>query len=122
MCGINGIYNHSKVTIGDEESLVKEMNYHIRHRGPDDSGTWKNESAGIFFGHQRLSIIDLSSSGHQPMVSEKGNVIIFNGEIYNYKEIKEHVKDRKFKSDSDTEVLLLLYEKYGYDCLKLLNG
>ncbi|MEO5571592.1 MAG: asparagine synthase (glutamine-hydrolyzing) [Bacteroidia bacterium] len=122
MCGINGIYNFSKVILNDGESLVTKMNHCIRHRGPDDSGLWKNELAGIYFGHQRLSIIDLSAAGHQPMVSEKGNAIIFNGEIYNYKEIKEHVKENKFKSNSDTEVLLFLYEKYGHDCLKFLNG
>ncbi|MEP7168430.1 MAG: asparagine synthase (glutamine-hydrolyzing) [Bacteroidota bacterium] len=122
MCGINGIFNFSNVIIANGESLLNEMNNCISHRGPDDSGLWKNDAEGIYFGHRRLSIIDLSAAGHQPMVSENGNVIIFNGEIYNYKEIKEYVKERKFKSNSDTEVLLYLYEKYGQDCLKLLNG
>jgi asparagine synthase (glutamine-hydrolysing) len=122
MCGINGIYNFSNVTLENAESLVDQMNDCIRHRGPDDSGLWKNETEGIYFGHRRLSIIDLSPAGHQPMISAKGNVIIFNGEIYNYKEIKEHVKENKFNSSSDTEVLLFLYEKYGEECLQYLNG
>lgn len=122
MCGINGIFNYAKLNQANEESLIQSMNTCIRHRGPDDSGFWKNPSSQVFLGHRRLSIIDLSPAGHQPMVSEKGNAIIFNGEIYNYKEIKPNVKERKFKSESDTEVLLYLYEKYGYDCLSFLNG
>jgi len=122
MCGINGIYNFSNVALGDGEAFVKKMNACVRHRGPDDNGLWKDPSAGIYLGHQRLSIIDLSPAGHQPMISEKGNAIIFNGEIYNYKEIKDRVKENKFKSNSDTEVLLFLYEKFGTDCLKFLNG
>jgi asparagine synthase (glutamine-hydrolysing) len=122
MCGINGIYNFSNSNIPNVSSLVDKMNNSISHRGPDDNGIWKNDGAGIYFGHRRLSIIDLTSAGHQPMISDNGNVIVFNGEIYNYKEIKKSISDTKFKSNSDTEVLLYLYEKHGSDCLKFLNG
>ena len=122
MCGINGFYNFSGVTINDGGGLISSMNSCIRHRGPDDSGSW-NDREKLFFGHLRLSIIDLSPSGHQPMVSQNGNVIVFNGEIYNYREIKERFfKDKRFKSSSDTEVLLMLYERFGEDCLQYLNG
>lgn len=122
MCGINGIYNFSKVILSNEDHLISSMNACISHRGPDDKGFWSNKNQGIFFGHQRLSIIDLSASGHQPMISDKGNVIIFNGEIYNYKEIKKKINNFNFKSTSDTEVILYLYEKYGKQCVNFLNG
>ncbi len=122
MCGINGFLNFSGANVSDAKSLILKMNNRIRHRGPDDSGTW-NDERQIFFGHLRLSIIDLSPSGHQPMMTRNGNVIVFNGEIYNYKEIKERFfKDHQFNSSSDTEVLLLLYEKFGEECLQYLDG
>jgi asparagine synthase (glutamine-hydrolysing) len=122
MCGINGFFNFSGAQLGDGIQHLAEMNDCISHRGPDDKGTWR-EKETVFLGHQRLSIIDLSPTGHQPMVARNGNVIVFNGEIYNYKEIKERFfKDHQFSSASDTEVLLLLYEKFGEDCLQHLNG
>ncbi len=98
------------------------MNHSVSHRGPDDSGEWSDEQEQVFFGHQRLSIIDLSQTGHQPMISQQGNVVTFNGEIYNYRELRKQVSDYQFKSQSDTEVLLALYEKSGYSCLQQLDG
>jgi asparagine synthase (glutamine-hydrolysing) len=122
MCGVNGFFNISEVSIGDGNRHIADMNACIHHRGPDDEGSW-NDSEKIFLGHQRLSIIDLSASGHQPMKSSNGNVIVYNGEIYNYKEIKERFfKNYAFHSSGDTEVLLLLYEKFGEDFLQYLNG
>ncbi|NQU77786.1 asparagine synthase (glutamine-hydrolyzing) [Candidatus Falkowbacteria bacterium] len=112
MCGING-FNFK------DETLIAKMNERVKHRGPDDSGFWADDNLSL--GHQRLSIIDLSERGHQPMHSDK-YIIVFNGEIYNYKEIKKELPDYQFKSDSDTEVILAAYEKWGRDCLAKLNG
>ncbi|MEO8087916.1 MAG: asparagine synthase (glutamine-hydrolyzing) [Bacteroidota bacterium] len=122
MCGINGIFNYSGVSLKDEQSLMDAMNRCIAHRGPDDSGTWNDAERKLFLGHQRLSIIDLSAQGHQPMISDPGNVIVFNGEIYNYNEIRSLAGNHKYKSTSDTEVMLNLYEKYGEQCLQFFNG
>jgi asparagine synthase (glutamine-hydrolysing) len=95
----------------------------ISHRGPDDFGHFIEDQVGL--GHRRLSIIDLSDHGHQPMSNEDGSILlIFNGEIYNYKEVGDQLKKKGhiFKSNSDTEVIIHAYEEYGTDCLKLFNG
>lgn len=116
MCGING-FNFQ------DEDLIKKMNSKTRHRGPDDQGIFVN--GNISFGHNRLAIIDLSTAGHQPMKSKDGNfVIIFNGEIYNYRELRVELekKGRTFNSKSDTEVILESYQEYGIDCLNKFNG
>lgn len=115
MCGING-FNFK------DESLICKMNQSLSHRGPDDSGIFFDKE--ISLGHQRLSIIDLSKKGHQPMQSEDGKfTIVFNGEIYNFLEIKEKLKIKyNFISNTDTEVVLYAYREYGPDCLKLFNG
>jgi len=97
----------------------------IAHRGPDDRGTWIDAEAAIAFGHVRLSIQDLSSMGHQPMGSEDGNVtIVFNGEIYNFRELRSELESvgHSFVGHSDTEVLLHLYLEEGEAMLKRLNG
>ena len=105
------------------QETIRSMNNSLRHRGPDDEGTWSDVEDKLFLGHRRLSIIDTSAAGHQPMISDKGTVVVFNGEIYNYKELKSRFfPGFSFRSGSDTEVLLLLYEKFGYDCLQYLNG
>ncbi|MEP7265058.1 MAG: asparagine synthase (glutamine-hydrolyzing), partial [Bacteroidota bacterium] len=122
MCGINGIYNFTGQHLADVPSLISGMNKSIAHRGPDDEGTWNTADHKLFFGHRRLSIIDLSQLGHQPMLDEHGNAIIFNGEIYNYQELKKAIPDHHFKSDSDTEVLMELLHRKGTACLKDLNG
>ncbi|WP_411377585.1 asparagine synthase (glutamine-hydrolyzing) [Flavobacterium psychrophilum] len=95
----------------------------LAHRGPDDAGIFIEKNIGL--GHRRLAIIDTSSAGHQPFYSENGRyVIVFNGEIYNYKDFYAELKDKgvALKSDSDTEVLLKLYELYGLEILPRLNG
>jgi asparagine synthase (glutamine-hydrolysing) len=95
------------------------------HRGPDASGEWHSEDGGIALGHRRLSIIDLSPAGSQPMSDESGHLqIILNGEIYNYRELRKQLQDlgRKFRSASDTEVLLQAYGEWGTDCLRRING
>jgi asparagine synthase (glutamine-hydrolysing) len=122
MCGIAGIWRTQDIKrIGSD---LKKMTDSIVHRGPDGEGHWLDEAAGIGFGHRRLSIIDLSQNGHQPMFLEERYVITFNGEIYNYLEIKAELeaKGYSFKSKSDTEVLLVAYHEWGESCLTKLDG
>ncbi len=97
----------------------------LRHRGPDDSGTYIDNGCGVGLGHTRLSIIDLSSRGRQPMSNQSGTITAsYNGEIYNYREIKKELeqKGHSFVSDSDTEVLVKSYEQWGIDCLHKFIG
>lgn len=122
MCGINGLYGFGDRGIPEGKSLIQQMNRAIRHRGPDDNGNWADESKSIYLGHQRLSILDLSENGHQPMHSSERHSIVFNGEIYNFKAIRQTHKDRHFFSESDTEVILASYAQYGEHCLDKLNG
>ena len=113
MCGINGfIQPHGE----HQQKLnnLKSMNDALTHRGPDDEGTW-NYQEYLYIGHRRLSIIDLSSAGHQPMQSHSGrSSIVLNGEIYNYKELSDRL-DVPLRGHSDTEVLLEYLEKFGVD-------
>jgi asparagine synthase (glutamine-hydrolysing) len=126
MCGLNGIIKIGEV---NQESLLQElteMNDLIVHRGPDDSGTYfKNlENVSFCMGMRRLSIIDLNS-GSQPIFNDdKSIVIVFNGEIYNYKVLKSELEKEGvlFNTNSDTEVILKLYEKKGVDCFNMLDG
>ena len=123
MCGIAGIYslNQSQVSLTN----LKKMTDIISHRGPDGEGHWLNTNGNIGFGHRRLSIIDLSDNGKQPMhYAERRYTITFNGEIYNYIELKNELKLKgyKFISDSDTEVLLALYDLKKENCLQDLDG
>lgn len=116
MCGITGFS-------WEDKSLIKKMTFCIAHRGPDSSGYFTDKN--ISLGHRRLSIIDLSPKGNQPMINEsKSLVIVFNGEIYNFKEIKSKIikEGLKFKSDSDTEVILRGYQIYGTDIFSMLDG
>jgi len=122
MCGISGIYNFlSSAPV--EQHDVRAMMDSIAHRGPDDAGSFVE--GGIGLGHRRLSILDLSKSGHQPMHSDSGRfVFIFNGEIYNFLELRQGFASGAypFKTATDTEVVLALFEKYGSDSLRKLNG
>src|SRR5579863_1370497 len=121
MCGICGKLEFDPGKKVSPE-LVRAMGDTIRHRGPDDDGYFVADSVG--FGFRRLSIIDLAA-GHQPLANEDGSVwIVFNGEIYNYQELRELAigKGHQFKTHSDTEVIVHLYEEFGIDCLQKLRG
>lgn len=119
MCGIAGIVSNE---ISNTQDRVDLMLNEIKHRGPDGRGVFTGK--GLTLGHVRLSIIDLSSQSNQPFTSQCGNVVItYNGEIYNYKEIKEEIADKyDFKTNSDTEVLIAAYLVYGKTFLHKLNG
>jgi asparagine synthase (glutamine-hydrolysing) len=121
MCGIAGILNttHKLVNKGALERMIRVMSY----RGPDDDGFYIDEFVGM--GQCRLSIIDLSSAGHQPMPNaDKSLWIVFNGEIYNYIELRTQLQamGHKFISNSDTEVIIHAYQEWGAGCLNRFNG
>lgn len=120
MCGISGIINKNRKTVDNNE--IKTINDLISHRGPDDEGFYFEKN--FAFGHRRLSILDLSSEGHQPMHYLDRYVITYNGEVYNYLEIKEELqKDGyTFHSHTDTEVILASYDKWGENCVNKFNG
>jgi asparagine synthase (glutamine-hydrolysing) len=120
MCGIAGIVSKER----SSAERVKRMTDAMSHRGPDGDGFWQNEDGNIVLGHRRLSIIDLSDKGKQPMHYQNRYTITFNGEIYNYLELKKNLEADgfKFTSDTDTEVLLALYSKHKEHCLSMLDG
>ncbi len=123
MCGIIGCWHKNKEPVS--ESLLFSMRDRMFSRGPDDAGVWFNDDKTIALGHRRLSILDLSSLGHQPMKSAFGdNVITYNGEIYNYLEIRKELEKDGFcfKSNCDTEVVIASYQKWGMNCVKHFNG
>jgi len=131
MCGIVGVFSDkrqfSKLKIG-------EMLDSIAHRGPDDEGVvaidtatnqLQKDQSNLIFGHRRLSILDLSSLGHQPMPTKDRKIwITYNGEIFNFIEIREKLRKKgySFSSNTDTEVVLYAYQEYGKNCLKLFRG
>ncbi len=121
MCGIFGIVNNSPSPKSELNTKVKRGINRIRHRGPDGQGIWVEPEHGIGFGHVRLSIIDLAS-GAQPMRLEDGTVITFNGEIYNYPELREELGVSLFQTTSDTEVILRSYQRWGEDCVQHFRG
>ena len=125
MCGVCGLIDY-KANSSFGEDIIRKMCKEIQHRGPDDEGVYINkEPLAVGLGHRRLSIIDLSSAGHQPMSNEDKTIwVIFNGEIYNYKVLREDLKKtgHTFKSHSDTETIIHLYEEYGEECVKYLRG
>src|SRR5262245_9815773 len=97
----------------------------MRHRGPDDAGTWIGANGNVALGHNRLSIIDLSSGGHQPMMNpNNGDVLTFNGEIYNFRELRRRLEAEgyQFRSQSDTEVLLFAFAAWGTECVRYIRG
>jgi len=121
MCGISGIVSRDpRIAISPDR--VRSMNDAQRHRGPDDHSVWVQGPVGL--GHRRLSIIDVSEAGRQPMGNEDGTVwIVFNGEIYNYRELRHSLRrQHAFRSQSDTEVLLHAYEEMGSDVVHHLDG
>ena len=122
MCGIVG-----EASLGALSSVewIKNALNAIKHRGPDNEGIWSSENKKVVFGHTRLSIIDLSKNGHQPLVTDcQDYVITFNGEIYNYKKLKKKIIEKgiKLKTNSDTEILLNCYKIWDLDCLNMFEG
>lgn len=120
MCRISGFTHKDKKEANEK---IRLMNKELSRGGPDDEGFYIDDT--LCFGHRRLSIIDLSENAHQPMISEDGNyVIIYNGEIYNFREIKEELRKKgyKFISDSDTEVILKSFIEWGTDSFRKFNG
>jgi asparagine synthase (glutamine-hydrolysing) len=122
MCGIAGLMSLSLEPIPDLAPGLKVMNQLLRHRGPDGEGEWVHPRQHIGLMHRRLSIIDLTPSGVQPMTDRHGNWIVFNGEVYNYLELREELGRENFVSTSDTEVILFAYRKWGADCVNHLRG
>ena len=125
MCGICGIMRTGSGAGHEKETLIRAMTNSMAHRGPDDSGIWQDQRVSL--GHRRLSVIDLSEAGHQPMANEDGTVIIaYNGEVYNFRELKAKYRleerGHRFISQTDTEVLVHLYEEIGMKMLGELNG
>ena len=128
MCGIAGFWEAPTRSKNKLNEIASSMASAISHRGPDDSGVWSDQEIGIALGHQRLSIIDLSQTGHQPMVSSTGRfIIVFNGEIYNHLELRAEldcnsncynhqrvdITKLQWRGHSDTETLLAGFEQWG---------
>ena len=126
MCGITGFLTSSTEAEFEMKLLAARMADRLVHRGPDDSGVWVDCKAGVALGHRRLSILDLSPDGHQPMHSESGRyVIVFNGEVYNFEELRSTLGSmgHGFRGHSDTEVMLAAMEEWGFDeALAHFNG
>lgn len=122
MCGINGILNFQAQKKVDKQILIK-MRDALEHRGPDEKGLFIDNNVG--FGHRRLSILDISTAGNQPFLSENGRyVMVYNGEIYNFKDFYSELRANGFKqkTNCDTEVLMQLFQLYGLEILNRLNG
>jgi asparagine synthase (glutamine-hydrolysing) len=120
MCGIAGCLQFENAEL-DARAAVAKMVSHLRHRGPDDYGV--DGTSPVVLGHTRLSIIDLSAAGHQPMFSPEGELgITYNGEIYNFRQVRQQLAAREWQSQSDTEVILRAYAAWGPDCVKHLRG
>ena len=127
MCGIVGFLTTKAADIPESE-ILRKMRDVLIHRGPDDAGEYirpiDEKGPFVFFGHRRLSIIDLSG-GHQPLSNEDETVwVVFNGEIYNFKELKIRLENlgHRFRTNSDTEVIVHAYEEYKEDCFQHFNG
>ncbi|MBE9008238.1 asparagine synthase (glutamine-hydrolyzing) [Fortiea sp. LEGE XX443] len=124
MCGIAGILTQSEIN-SNLETLVQKMQTAIKHRGPDDLGTYISSDRQVALAHTRLAILDLSSDGHQPMSTANGRYwITFNGEIYNFSQLRSDLisQGEVFQSHTDTEVILKLYQRMGADCVERLRG
>ncbi|MBI4631738.1 MAG: hypothetical protein HY740_08510 [Chloroflexi bacterium] len=122
MCGICGLYQSDHSV---DHASLKAMNHRQRHRGPDDEGYYLSPDHQLGFGFRRLAIIDLSPNGHQPMTNEDESLwIVFNGEVYNYPELRRELVNagHEFRSTSDTETVLHGYEEWGVDVVKRLSG
>jgi asparagine synthase (glutamine-hydrolysing) len=123
MCGITGFWI-SEAPSYETGKALDGMIDAVRHRGPDDEGTWFDQEAGLFLGHTRLSVIDVTAEGHQPMVSHSGRyVLTYNGEIFNFRELRAELSPQEWRGHSDTEVMLAAFERWGVErSLERFNG
>ena len=121
MCGICGAFELNRNPVADLERRLEVMSSLIEHRGPDDAGIWMHPDRHVGFAHRRLSIIDIEH-GHQPMTDETGRWITYNGEVYNYPELRNEIGVQRFHTTSDTEVVLRAYDRWGLDGLDRLRG
>ena len=124
MCGICGVVAYGWHG-GEDPAVLERMREAMTHRGPDDAGAWLSADGRVALGHRRLSIVDLTSAGHQPMTNEDDSLwVVFNGEIYNHAELRLELEARghRYRSHTDTETLLHLYEEYGTGMLERLRG
>jgi len=118
MCGIVAVAGQQHATAAVERGIAR-----LSHRGPDARGVWSDSATGVALGHARLRIIDLSDDAAQPMVSaDRRFVLVFNGEVYNYIELRRELADYPFRSKSDTEVVLAAWQRWGASCLDCFNG
>ena len=121
MCGVAGILNLNNRQVTNLEHSLSTLNRLQKHRGPDGEGVWLHENEHVGLAHVRLSIIDLET-GQQPMLSNSKNAITYNGEIYNFEELKKEIGESNFSTNSDTEVILKAYERWGGDCISKFRG
>src|SRR5690349_7045883 len=122
MCGIFGVFLAGTAELETRQDLVRRGLDTIRHRGPDGHGIWTSPDGRVGFGHARLSVIDLAT-GDQPMHSADGRyTIIYNGEVYNYLELRKELGGEGFRTTSDTEVILRAFIQWGPDCVSRLRG
>ena len=121
MCGVAGILNLNNRQVTNLEHSLSTLNRLQKHRGPDGEGVWLHENEHVGLAHVRLSIIDLET-GQQPMLSNSKNAITYNGEIYNFEELKKEIGESDFSTNSDTEVILKAYERWGVDCISKFRG
>jgi asparagine synthase (glutamine-hydrolysing) len=122
MCGIVGMAARSPVDRTDVLTTMRDM---LAHRGPDDAGVWWAPDRRVGLANRRLAIVDLSPGGHQPMADVSGQLwITYNGEIYNHRDVRRELEGKgyRFRTESDTEVILGSYRAWGVDCLSHLNG
>ncbi len=122
MCGIVGVLSTNERV---DLETVQKMRDRMTHRGPDDCGLYLSKDSMVALGHRRLSIIDLSSRGKQPMGNEDGTIwVVYNGEIYNFQTLRQELEElgHVFQSDTDTEVIVHAYESWGEDCISRFGG
>lgn len=123
MCGITGVYEYGRANGSVTEDLVVRMRDTLRHRGPDDAGSYVSPDRRVGLGNRRLSIVDIAG-GSQPMFGRRGEVLVLNGEIYNYPALRRELEEEgvTFETHCDTEIVLRLYELHGPGCVDFLNG
>ena len=125
MCGLCGVISYSQTSL--DPSIARGMVNSLHHRGTDDHGTYRAHgvASSVFLGHTRLSVLDLSQAGHQPMCNETGRIwVVFNGEIYNFLPLRGELETQGhlFRSKTDSEVIIHAYEQYGEDFIRRLDG